>query len=161
MKKNVTLLMAILTLVVFAFSGTAVAGNYGKSGKTCGDMAISLAMMIYENQDELAVTDEQIAKIKELKLAYKKALVQKKADIEIKGIDIKSLLWEETVDTVKINSLIDEKYEIKKAKAKLKVNTYSEIKNVLTPEQKEMLKDICKKSCPKGKGYSSKKEAQK
>jgi Spy/CpxP family protein refolding chaperone len=153
MKKTLTILIVFAVVGSFALSGTASA----ESNKCSDDMAITLAMTIYQNKEELKVSDEQIAKIKELKIAYKKEMVQKKADIKVKGIDIKALLWEDDIDLAKVNGLIDEKYDMKKEKSKLKLSTYVHMKNILNKEQQEALEVVCKKSCPQGKRYSEKK----
>jgi Spy/CpxP family protein refolding chaperone len=98
--------------------------------------------LIYLYQDELKVSDEQLAKIKELKVALKKDLIRKKADIKIIKIDIRSLLQEHEVDIEAVNRLIDQKYEIKKAKSKMVVESYAKLKKVLSKEQMDNLKEI-------------------
>ena len=103
------------------------------------------AMLLIKNQEELGLTDEQVKKIKDLKIATKKDVIKKKADIEILGLDIKAALWEDTVDLNAINDLIDKKYDLKKEKTKSLVAAYVELKGVLTEEQKAKLKDLCKK----------------
>jgi hypothetical protein len=98
--------------------------------------------LIYLYQDELKVSDEQLSKIKELKVALKKDLIQKKAEIKIIKIDIRSLLHEHEVDVDAVNRLIDQKYEIKKAKSKMVVESYAKLKKVLSKEQMDNLKQI-------------------
>jgi Spy/CpxP family protein refolding chaperone len=98
--------------------------------------------LIYLYQDELKVNDEQLDQIKELKAALKKNLIQKKADIKVIKVDIRSLLYEDEVDVDAANKLIDQKYEIKKAKAKEVVESYAKLKKILTKEQMDKLKGI-------------------
>ena len=98
--------------------------------------------LIYLYQDELKVSDEQLNKIKELKVALKKDLIRKKADIKVIKVDIRSLLYEDEVDVDAVNRLIDQKYEIKKAKSKMVVESYAKLKKVLTKEQMDNLRRI-------------------
>jgi Spy/CpxP family protein refolding chaperone len=98
--------------------------------------------LIYLYQDELKVSDEQLDQIKELKLALKKDLIRKKADIEVIKADIHSLLYEDEVDVAAVNRFIDQKYEIKKAKSKMIVESYANLKKVLTKEQMDKLRQI-------------------
>ena len=98
--------------------------------------------------EDLGLSDDQIAKIKALKLDVKKELIQQNADIDIPGIDIKAEMYADTIDVDAINKLISKKYDLKKAKAQYLVTKYAQLKNILTAEQKDKLKDIwkqCKK----------------
>lgn len=54
-------------------------------------------------------------------------------------------MMQEATDIAAINKLIDEKYELEKARAKSLVKAYAELKGILTEEQKKRLKDLHKK----------------
>jgi Spy/CpxP family protein refolding chaperone len=99
-----------------------------------------------KNQEELGISDEQYEKLKTLKANTQKDLIKRKAEIDIIGVDMKSKLKEDTIDTKSINKLIDQKYELKKAKAKALVEAYAAFQNILTDDQKKKLKDITHKS---------------
>jgi hypothetical protein len=119
----------------------------GKSGKHGGDLESKFykkAYLVYSNQDELGLSDEQAKKIKSLKMETKKDLIRKKAEIEILGLDIKSMLWEDVVNAEEINKLIDKKYELKKEKAKALVAAYATLKISLSEAQRDKLKELCK-----------------
>ena len=140
-----------LLVAVFVFglmSVRAYAGMHGDKKDHGGGLESKFsckAGMILRNKEELSLTDEQMKRLKELKVATKKDLVRKNADIDILAIDIKSKLWEETIDTEAINALIDRKYEIKKAKAKALVAACAELKRILTEEQIGKLKALKEK----------------
>ena len=149
----------VMTLI-FAVSISAIYAS-GHSGKTCGkgssckggygksDLESKFykkAWMIMENGDELGLSDEITDKIKDLKMSTKKALVMKKAEIEVIGLDIKSLLHESTVNTEEINKLIDKKYELKKEKAKSIIAAYATLKGYLSEGQMDKLKELYKES---------------
>ena len=88
------------------------------------------------------ISDEQVKKIKGLKVSTKKDLIRKKADIDIVALDIKSALWEDEVDLATVNALIDRKYDLKKEKAKSLVAAYAALKGILTEEQRDKLKTL-------------------
>ena len=114
------------------------------------------------HQEELKLSEEQVGKIKNLKHSVKKDLVMKEAQIEVIGMDVKALLWEDVIDVDKVNALIEQKYDIKKAKAKMLVKAMADLKDILTDEQKKMMKDLNKdKSGWGGMGRGSMKGSMK
>ncbi len=115
-------------------------GQSGFEGKFCHK-----ARFILENEEELGLTEEQVKKIGDLQLQTKKSLIGKDAEIEALALDINSKLNEDTIDTKAVSELINMKYELKKEKAKLAVESMASLKNILTDEQKKKLKGIWKK----------------
>ncbi len=85
-----------------------------------------------------------------IKIDIKKDLIQRKAKIDLIVVDIKAQMWEDKINTKAINKLIDQKYELKKAKAKSLLQAYVSLKKILTDEQKERLKELFK-ACKKKK----------
>lgn len=126
-------------------------GGMKGSQEDMGDQFCDKAMMILKNREELGLSEEQIKKVKDLKMSVKKDLIRKKADIEIIALDIKSAMWGDVIDVNAVNALIDRKYDLKKEKAKSLVAAHAALKTVLTEEQKKKLKDICGKKCKKMK----------
>ena len=55
-------------------------------------------------------------------------------------MDIKEAMWSDNLDLEAINTLIDKKYDLKKAKAKSSIADYAELKGILTEEQKAKMK---------------------
>ena len=103
------------------------------------------AHFILENEEDLGLSDEQIGKIKDLKLETRKDLIKKDAEIETLALDIKAKLSEDVIDTKSAGELIDRKYELKKEKAKAIVEAIASLKNTLTEEQRKKLKGLWKK----------------
>ena len=142
-----------VALVVFAlFFSVLAAGVYARDyGKTKGhgwdikEKFSKKAHFFLKNQEELELSDEQIEKIKDLKIKAQKDIIRKNAELEILALDLKSGLWKDTINTNKVNKLIDKKYDLKKEKAKSLVNAYAALKNILTKEQKEKMKGLWKK----------------
>lgn len=145
MKKGVRL-AAVLVAILFLASASQ-AFHPGKSEghhKGFGEKLSLKAHLILKNEEELGLSDEQVGKVKALTLKNKKDLIMQEAEIEVLSLDIKSKTWGDEIDTSAINKLIDQKYELKKAKAKSSVEAYAELKKVLTDEQKAKLKALWK-----------------
>ena len=102
------------------------------------------AYMCLENADALGLSDDQIEELKNLKHETKKDVIQKNADIEILGLDARHLLYQDEVDLDALNSIIDQKYDVKKAKAKVLVKAIAELKGLLSENQMDSLKAIYK-----------------
>ena len=116
--------------------------------KPLGKKVLKKLHMIFEHQEELGISDDQLAQIKELKIALKKDLIKKEADIELVKVDIRSALYEDEINLAAVNKLIDQKYETKTSKSKKVVSTLAELKKILTKDQIDKLKDLKRKGCP-------------
>ena len=114
------------------------------------------ARMLLEHGDELKLSEEQVGKIRALKHEVKKDIIMKDAQIEVVGLDLKALLRDDTMDVDRANALIEQKYDIKKAKAKLLVKALADLKNILTDEQKKAAQGLYKeKSGWRSMGHGS------
>ncbi|HBG60415.1 MAG: hypothetical protein A2Y03_00280 [Omnitrophica WOR_2 bacterium GWF2_38_59] len=113
------------------------------------DMFFKRVKMIYSDQEELGVTEEQLGKIKEVKTALKKDLIMKEAELDIVMVDMMALMYDDETHGDKMKELIDKKYEVKKEKAKRVVDACMSLKEILTEEQKEKMKEM-KKGMKKG-----------
>jgi hypothetical protein len=100
------------------------------------------AHFILGNQEELGLSEDQVKTIKSLKLETKKSLLRQNVEIEVLALDIKAKLWEHPIDREGINKLIDQKYELKKAKAKSLIDAFAKLKATLTEEQMKKGKEI-------------------
>jgi hypothetical protein len=150
MNKKTSGILLFLTCYLVMF---ALPVAFASDHKKCGECRQSLDSKILrklhlaiENQDELEASDSQIEKIKKLKTALKKDLIQRKAEIELIGVDMKSKLCTDDINRKEIHQLIDRKYELKKAKAKSLVEAMIELEKILKDEQEEKLKSIMRHS---------------
>ena len=148
----------VMTLVSFLALGVVTLEAYARhdDGKTKAhkmsfeDKFSMKIHSIFKNKDELGISDNQLEKLKDLKINTKKDLIKKDAEIDILALDIKSEMYGDSIDTVAVNKLIDKKYEIKKEKAKSLVGACAALRNILTKDQKKKMKDLQKK-CDKEK----------
>lgn len=108
--------------------------------------------MIYENKDELDLSEDQKEKLLDAKMKLKRDLIRKEADIKLLALDIKSELYKDEIDTKTINPMIDKKYAMKAEKTKASVAAYATIKDTLSEKQMETLKELYKK-CEKEEYY--------
>lgn len=143
-------ILAALFLVFFSlFAISAVyAGDHGKSSgcdKSLDGKILYKAHFFISNQEELALSDDQVKKIKDIKMAVKKDVIKRDAEIEMLKIDVEMRLYDDNINVGEVDKLIDEKYDLKKAKAKYLVGKYAELKGILTPEQMKSLKALWKK----------------
>lgn len=148
-------LVVALLIAVFAFSGAAIVyaekddmGKMDKMGMmdkmNMDNKILKKAYFFLKNSEELGISDEQMVKIKVLKVGIEKELIQQNVDIEILDIDIQTAISMDNIDADAVNKLIGKKYDLKKAKAQYLVTKYVELKNILTAEQKTKLKDLLK-----------------
>ena len=145
-KHLIVTIILVLTLALMqsvSFADKRAGHDHGRyDTKSVKEKFFKKVKKIYLYQDELNVTDEQLDQIHELKIALKKDLIRKKAELDIIKVDIRSMLREDEVDVGTVNKLVDQKYEIKKAKMKKVVEAYAKLKKILSKEQIEKLKDI-------------------
>jgi len=107
-----------------------------------------------KNAEALNLTEEQKEKIKSIKISLKKDLLRNNAEIETTKIDLKAALHKKPLDAVKLASIVDKEYELKKKMAKDSVQALVSIKGVLADEQKEIARALYKKHKPKKSKYS-------
>jgi len=159
MKKGKRLFISLVVLtvaVVFCVPATYAGHDQGgcKQGghqKKLDEKVFYKAHFILMNQEELGLTEEQVATIKDLKIATKKDLIKREAEIDLIAVDIKTALWQDTIDVAAVNALIDQKYMLKKEKTKALVAAYATLKNTLSTEQRQAFKEVLKKCKKSGK----------
>ena len=144
-KKNLAICSLVLVLCFVLCSSAALAkdaGRKGEDGFSLERKVLRKLGMVIRYQEDLGLTDEQVAQIRDLKVSVQKDLVKKQADIKLLAIDIKTALAEDTIDTKAVGKLIDKKYAVKKDKAMVLVKAYAELKKMLTDEQQKKFKTI-------------------
>jgi Spy/CpxP family protein refolding chaperone len=143
-------------------------GHHDYQKMSMNDRFFMKVKMIKKHQEEIGVTDDQMHQIKDIKTALKKDTIRKQAEIDILKIDIRSLMHKEQVDVKAVYKLIDKKYENKKAKAKKAVESFAQLKKIITKDQMAKLRSIKKnkmkghhmpKDYKKGKHHDSHKGA--
>ena len=161
MKRKLTFVVAALLVLGVTASFVFAGSDYGKSKKMYKDKDKGMTMeyaffkkvkKIYSNQEDLGVTEEQLGKVKEVKIALKKDLISKKAELDLVKVDITSLMYNDEFSEEVMDGLIDKKYDIKKAKEKRIVSACVSLNGLLTEEQKTKMKEL-KKMAPEKHMY--------
>ncbi|NIR47451.1 Spy/CpxP family protein refolding chaperone [candidate division KSB1 bacterium] len=92
--------------------------------------------------DELELTEDQRAQIKEQRFATQTSAIETRSKIQIAELELQKLMHEENVDENKVKSKVQ---EIGKLKTELRWNRVHgrlSMQEILTPEQKEKLKSV-------------------
>ena len=149
MKKLLSVALMFVMLMGIAVSSFAgghckCKGDKGHYSGGIKDKFFHKVHFITLHEEELGLSEEQYDQIRDLKYEVKKGIATRSAEIKVVKIDIKKELGEDTIDTAKIDGMIDKKYELKKEKAKFLVASYAKLKSILTDEQKDEMKEIWK-----------------
>lgn len=163
MKRTLSLLTILSILLVPA---VALAGHHGgscdmKSGcpmSKCGGQSdcdksacpiagkiLKKAEFFLDNADEIGLSKEQVKQIKDIKHMTKKDAIFGEAGMKAFYLDMKAKLHEEKVDVEGMNKLIEDATAEMSKGAKKSVQSYAELKAVLSEEQMTKAKAIWKK----------------
>jgi hypothetical protein len=150
--------VALLMILVAALCTTTCYADYGskycKKTESYDGLEGKLfykAHFILNNEEELGLSEKQVDQIRKLKTDTKKDLINKKAQIDLIGVDIKTQMWEDPMDLDAMNELVEHKYMIKEAKTKALLSAYAQLKGILTEDQKATLKKLWLKKSMMGK----------
>jgi hypothetical protein len=117
-------------------------GHDRKADHSLKDKFFKIARFYIANQDEIGLSDKQVQQIIDLKIATKKDLISKKAEIKIAKLDVKVALKQKPIDLEAVKKLISTKYDLKKQKALNLAEAYVKLKSVLSDEQSAKAKEI-------------------
>ncbi|MFH1857288.1 MAG: Spy/CpxP family protein refolding chaperone [Candidatus Omnitrophota bacterium] len=146
MKTKRVVVLFLASVLLFSVGAIqAYAFDYGmKEGHPGGfeGKFLQKAKVVLSHQQELALSDEQVTKVKGLKMKLQKDLIRADAEIDIAAIDIKAEMGKDSIDVNAVNKLIDKKYDLKKERAKAVVAACAALKDILTKEQKDKMKGL-------------------
>ncbi len=122
-----------------------------RSKKSCSKCPIANAVMkcahfLLENASEIGLNDEQVKKIKSIKMETKKEAILGAAQMKVMCMDLSSKLCEEKLDVEGINAMIDQGSAGWATAGKKTLKNYADLRAILTPEQMAKAKELCKKS---------------
>jgi Spy/CpxP family protein refolding chaperone len=93
-------------------------------------------------REKLGITDDQAAKIRQQSSAFRISEVRSRADVQVKRIELRDLLTADNPDRAAIDSKLEEISAVRLASAKARVDYFLSMKDALTPEQRQKLKDM-------------------
>ena len=147
-KKLLAILVALIMVVGLAGQAAYAGGHYKDKSSygskdddklDLGEKFCKKVKMVMKYRKELDLTKDQEEKIKKLKFDTKKAQIKRCAEIDVKKVEIHAEMWMDKMNTAKINELIEEKYDLKKEKAKAYVAAIAQLKSILTEKQQDEL----------------------
>lgn len=115
------------------------------------------AEFLVKNGQELNLDQELVNKIRDIKTNLKKEALRTRAEIDIVHIEMRNELEKGKTNGIKVPSLIDKEYELKKKIGKEAYNSLTELDKLLSAEQKEQAKMLFQKKFKKSR-YSKKKD---
>ncbi len=98
------------------------------------------------NKEELGITDEQVEQARSLVFSFQEKSLEMRHESDINRLELQKLLQDrESLDYTKIKAVLSETSAIRNELYIDRLKLREEISNVLTPEQREALKDLVKK----------------
>ena len=115
-------------------------GDFERGERGTREFRLSRLLSDPEIQKKVGVTAEQVAKIRQQGSTFRKAEIRQRADLEVKRIDLRDLLSVDKPDRAAIDRQLQEISTSQLAMAKTRVDFRLNMKDALTPEQREKLK---------------------
>ena len=129
MKANKTLTLVLVSTMIFLL---LVPAAYAQKQKGQREKA----------KTELGLTQEQKEKMRSARLEFQKEKIRLKADLKIAELELRSLMADEKADKATIFRKIDEIGTLKTKLAKSQVDQKMTLRDILTKEQRDKLKEI-------------------
>lgn len=109
--------------------------------------------MLLHHADEIGLSPEQQASIKNWLLEAEKTKLRKSAEIEALGLDLRAALEADNPDAATVHALIDRKFAEKKALLTALADAAIAVKGSLSDEQRGKIEDFKKRRAGGGHGH--------
>jgi Spy/CpxP family protein refolding chaperone len=93
-------------------------------------------------RDELGLTDDQVKRLRELRMDREKQAINDRATVEILELELRELLFEEDVDIKAVDTKIDRIASLNAKMHKDRIHGMLDSRKVLTAEQQKKMKDL-------------------
>jgi Spy/CpxP family protein refolding chaperone len=90
----------------------------------------------------LGITDEQATRLRQITVEAEKAAIQTKADLAVRGIELRELLVVDNPDRATVLKKVDEISALTGTLMKQHVEALLSAKTVLTPEQQKKIREL-------------------
>ncbi len=100
------------------------------------------ASFLLDNQKEIDLNEEQVQKIKTLKLEVKKRMIRQGAEMQVFAMEIEDKMHQPEVDVEGLNAMIDQAASGFAQGAKATVTDYAALKALITKDQMAKAKEI-------------------
>ncbi|MBD3169959.1 MAG: periplasmic heavy metal sensor [candidate division Zixibacteria bacterium] len=137
--KRTILISSIAGLVILLIAAASFAnfGQHKKPGRGFGP-----GPNLYMIAEELELSDQQIDKIKEIRLNTEKKLIDVDADIARVRLEMRELWMNDVPSENAVNKLIDRASDLKAGKHKIMASARIQEMNTLTEQQRDQLEKL-------------------
>jgi periplasmic protein CpxP/Spy len=115
-------------------------GGFERGGHGRRESGLSRILSNPEMQQKIGISAEQVAKIRQQESGFRKTAIQQRAELEVKQIDLRDLLAADKPDRAAIDKKLQEISASRLAMDKSRIEFRLNMKDALTPEQREKLK---------------------
>ena len=115
---------------------------HGMGGMQGGGMMMDGDHPMWKHLMALGLNEKQKDALKALRSKTMKGMAEKRAEMEIAGIELKDLLDKDTVDMKAVEVSLKKNGSIKTEMALSHIKAREEMKSILTPEQRKQLKEM-------------------
>jgi Spy/CpxP family protein refolding chaperone len=127
-------------------------GGFERGGHGRREFGLSQILSNPDIQQKVGVTPEQVAKIRQEESTFRKTAIQQRADLRVKQIDLQELLAVDKPDRAAIDRQLQAISASRLAVEKSRIDFRLNMKDALTPEQREKLRQAMKDRMPARQG---------
>jgi len=96
-------------------------------------------------REELGLTDEQVDKLKSIKLEHQKAAIKTESELKLKRLELRELMEAGEPDEFAVKAKVEEIGELKTQLAMNRIDGGLKARKVLTDKQQKQLKELRKR----------------
>jgi Spy/CpxP family protein refolding chaperone len=137
--------------------GHSSMGGYGASMKHSGTG--HLIRHLLQREQEIGLTAEQVAKLKEMQLNLDKTRIRTEADIQVAEREVKALTENEKSDLAAVEAKVKQSHDLQVGLRMVSIKAKRDVLAVLTPEQRAKEKTehakVMQQHGEAGKGYGN------
>ena len=146
MKKGMTSCIVFSVMILFATAAFAQPQRRMMRGKSMIHSSPSRILHVLKaNQKELNITDSQLEEIKNLVFSFEEKTIQMKNNSSLQRLELRKLLEDrENQNYEKIKAALSKASNIRNDMFIERLKLREEIENILTPEQRDAMKEMRK-----------------
>jgi periplasmic protein CpxP/Spy len=135
-------LLGVAAPFSWADGGPACRGGGHTFGMARHGMSSHVLRHLLRHQQDLALTDEQVTKLKVLALDLDRTRIRAHADVQVAERELRALVADEKTDLSVIEAKVKERESFKAKLSFMEIKAKRDLYAVLTPEQREKQKAI-------------------
>ncbi len=132
--------------------GPGMGMHMGMHGRGGHGMRLARLLDNPEMRKQLGITDEQAAKIRQQTLDFRKAEIRSRADLQVKRLELHSLLSADNPDRAAIDRTLQDVGAARLAMEKSAIDFHLAMRSALTPEQRQKLQQMRQEFRHRGPG---------